>query len=607
MRRLLPLLLVLTVTALAAPGAALADGGLALSAGQLTFTSDINDAANLVITRQTTAFECRASGSAVGAVPCIQFADSQDVRDGVVGAGCVQVIANVAACDPAAFTSVRLDLRDGDDFAVVGANVAPTTMLGGDDDDNLTSDNGADAMLGGEGDDVLDDSGDGAGGADTIDGGGGADQLFLGRGNDTVNGGAGADTVELGSDDDTVRLDDLANDGQGAEAKNLHSDLEVVDGGGGGDTLFGNGAANTLLGGAGNDVIDGGAGDDTLEGDGGADDLAGGQGSDTVSYPEAAAQRITLDGVRDDGAAGEDNTRADIENVAAGPGNDVVVGNASANALDGGPGDDRLDGGAGVDAFLGGTGADTILARDGLREGVDCGADADGGEADTIDELAGCEAVALSDERIADADGDGAAKPADCDDRNPAIRPGVVDVPENGIDEDCSGADAVNLDRDGDKFLRPTDCDDANPRINPGARDIPGNKVDEDCSGSPAPFPLLGSLATGIFDFDGPFTRVSSITIRRPRKGSTLKITCKGGGCPFKTRTRKLKRSRTKQVLTRPLGKAKLRRGTKLEVRLTKPNTIGSVVRFTMRPGRFPAKSELCLPPGAKHPGRCPA
>jgi hypothetical protein len=183
----------------------------------------------------------------------------------------------------------------------------------------------------------------------------------------------------------------------------------------------------------------------------------------------------------------------------------------------------------------------------------------------------------------------------------------VVDVPENGIDEDCNGTDAVNLDRDGDGFLRPTDCNDADPRINPGARDIPGNRVDEDCSGTPAPFPLLGSLATGIFEFPGRFTRLVSITIRRPRKGSTMQITCRGGGCPFRSRTRKIKRNRAKQVVSRPLGRAKLRRGTRLEVRLTKPGTIGSVVRFTIRRGRFPARTELCLPPGAKRPGRCPA
>jgi Ca2+-binding RTX toxin-like protein len=609
MRRSMLLLLALAATGLGAPSSAFADGGLALSGSQIVFTSDINDAANLVITRQTEAFECRASGSAAGAIPCIQFADSQAVRDGVAGATCVQVITNVVACDPAAFTSIRLTLRDGDDFAVVGASVEPTIMDGGDDDDNLSSDSGADTMLGGDGADSIDDSGDdGAGGDDTIDGGPGPDEIFLGNGDDAVSGGNGVDTAELASNDDTVRLDDLANDGRAGETKNIRSDLEVVDGGGGGDTLFGNAGPNTLRGGPGNDIIDGGAGDDTLEGGTGADDLIGNAGVDGVSYPEATAQRITLDGVRDDGVSGElDNARADIENVSAGPGNDDVVGNAAANVLDGGTGDDRLEGGDGVDGFVGGAGADTLLARDGLQESVDCGAQTDGGEGDTIDVLTDCENVALSDERIADADGDGATKPADCDDRNPAIRPGVVDVPENGVDEDCSGADAENLDRDADGFLRPGDCDDANRAINPGARDIPGNRVDEDCKAGPAPFPLLGSLATGVFDFPGRFTRVISINIRRPRKGSKLRITCRGRGCPFRSRTRRITRNRSKQVIKRPLGKARLRKGTRLELRLTKPNTVGFFVRFTIRQGRFPARTERCLPPGAKRPSRCPS
>ena len=70
---------------------------------------------------------------------------------------------------------------------------------------------------------------------------------------------------------------------------------------------------------------------------------------------------------------------------------------------------------------------------------------------------------------FADSDGDGFFANADCNDGNAAISPGRGDAPDNGIDDDCSGADAVNLDRDGDGFPRPLDCDDANAAINPGA------------------------------------------------------------------------------------------------------------------------------------------
>ena len=88
-----------------------------------------------------------------------------------------------------------------------------------------------------------------------------------------------------------------------------------------------------------------------------------------------------------------------------------------------------------------------------------------------------------------DRDADGSSRPADCNDGNSVVRPGAADVADNGIDEDCSGADAVNLDRDGDGSLRPIDCNDATAAIRPGARDIPRNRIDEDCSGKDARVP----------------------------------------------------------------------------------------------------------------------
>ncbi len=50
--------------------------------------------------------------------------------------------------------------------------------------------------------------------------------------------------------------------------------------------------------------------------------------------------------------------------------------------------------------------------------------------------------------RLSDADGDGASARfggGDCDDHDARVFPGATDVPENGVDEDCSGADAPRV------------------------------------------------------------------------------------------------------------------------------------------------------------------
>ena len=89
--------------------------------------------------------------------------------------------------------------------------------------------------------------------------------------------------------------------------------------------------------------------------------------------------------------------------------------------------------------------------------------------------------------------------PVDCNDTNAAINPSVVDTPNNGIDEDCSGADSVDpsiMDNDGDGYTQATDCDDNDAAVNPGAVDVPNNNIDENCDN-------VDSVDTSILDNDG--------------------------------------------------------------------------------------------------------
>ena len=86
---------------------------------------------------------------------------------------------------------------------------------------------------------------------------------------------------------------------------------------------------------------------------------------------------------------------------------------------------------------------------------------------------------------INDVDGDGFIGAAgggdDCNDSNPTVHPGAEEVCYNGIDDDCSGVEELPDDCDGDGATRLEDCDDQDPAIHPGAEDIWYDGVDQDC------------------------------------------------------------------------------------------------------------------------------
>ena len=199
------------------------------------------------------------------------------------------------------------------------------------------------------------------------------------------------------------------------------------------------------------DVLRGDGGDDSVSGGkeepetNAADVVDGGPGVDSIPDVDADYNRgydddvsVTLDGVANDGEAGENDNVIGVEKLLVSAdtativgsdaaeeftvdahsssakgmgGNDRLIAWDGADTLEGGDGDDFLvggfgndvlDGGAGVDQFNGdrtetnviAIGNDTIRARDGNGEQIDCGIGSDTAQVDANDVVAAtCESV----------------------------------------------------------------------------------------------------------------------------------------------------------------------------------------------------------------------
>ncbi len=297
-------------------------------------------------------------------------------------------------------TTVDLSATDqtsGDSVNVTNFQDVDASALGATSGVSITGSTGANTITGGAG-------------ADTIDGKGGSDTINAGAGNDVVqyygtevsiDGGSGNDTLVLKASGGTTSInlgvppsvDQTAGDGvqvfnfENVNAAALTTAIAVT----------GSSSANTITTGSGNDSIDGGGGADIISAGDGNDSVAyygsevsidGGTGTNTLVLKVAA--NINL--ANADQTSGDSTLVSNFQNIDATAltSGATLTGDANANTITGGIGNDTIDGGGGADVISGGAGNDTIIEH-GSETSLDGG---DG--SDTLVLLAGTSVTAVN-------------------------------------------------------------------------------------------------------------------------------------------------------------------------------------------------------------------
>ena len=153
------------------------------------------------------------------------------------------------------------------------------------------------------------------------------------------------------------------------------------------------------------------------------------------------------------------------------------------------------------------TGTETCGADHKCAAGValDC-ADTNACTTDQCDRTTGCS------HSLIDVDGDGFAPltiagcGTDCNDGQPAVKPGAVELSGDGVDQNCDGTELCYVDGDNDGYRTSLtvasvdldcddlgeasatdpsgDCNDGVPAIRPGATESAGDLVDQNCDGA---------------------------------------------------------------------------------------------------------------------------
>jgi hypothetical protein len=163
------------------------------------------------------------------------------------------------------------------------------------------------------------------------------------------------------------------------------------------------------------------------------------------------------------------------------------------------------------------------------------------------------------------------------------------------------GTPAVDADKDGTPAS--ADCDDTNSKVYPGAPEVANDGIDQDCNGADA----AGRLSA-IVGFASRSTRTSTkltnLRVTDAPPGAAVDVSCTGKrkGCP---KPKRFTTGAKGSVSLTKMFRKRLRPGAVVTVMVTAPNTVGRVKQLTIRRNAAPRTKTLCLVPGAAKPSAC--
>jgi hypothetical protein len=180
---------------------------------------------------------------------------------------------------------------------------------------------------------------------------------------------------------------------------------------------------------------------------------------------------------------------------------------------------------------------------------------------------------------------------AQCGDGKDNDSDGLIDYPADPGCTSKTDTDETNAPPAPGASTTPT------PAPSSGVLDITTSSPTASAPGLLTPFPVIRIRGT----YSRRGVAIQILTVRAPL-GARVRARCSGRGCPRHSQSLSL----THSPLRLHRFERRLRAGSVLEVFVSKPGAIGKYLRFRIRAGHAPTRTDLCLNADGRHPMKCP-